>query len=134
MTELSPATTETPEPAVKEMVLYKFSNKAETPYLDSLFAMFHHGAFTNSIGIMEAWNLETEREETILVGVEIDPDGKPDCYPIAKVLRAEDIGNYLAPNGKGGYFDPQNPAEVAEFKENTRSLNEAVVDEPESAE
>ena len=116
-------------PEVKEMVLYKFTNKADTPYLDSLFQMYHHGAFTNRLGIMEAWNLETEREEIILVGVDIDEDGKPDCYPIARVLRAEDVGNYLAPNGKGGYFDPQNPSEVAEFKDSVRSYDEALVDE-----
>lgn len=113
----------------QELVLFKFSNKESTPYLDSLFAMFHHGAFSNSIGIMDAWNLSTEQEEVILVGVEIDADGKPDCYPIAKILRAEDIGNYLAPNGKGGYFDPQNPAEVAEFKETVRSYSDSLADE-----
>lgn len=113
-----------------ELVLYKFTNKADTPYLDSLFGMFHHGAFSNSLGIMEAWNLETEREEVILVGVEIDEDGKPDCYPVARVLTAEDVGKYLSPNGKGGYFDPQNPSEVEEFKREVRSVSEAVVSEP----
>lgn len=115
---------------VKEMVLYKFSNKESTPYLDSLFAMFHHGAFTNSLGIMEAWNLDTEQEEILLVGVELDENGKPDCYPVAKVLRAEDISKYLSPNGKGGYFDPQNAKEVEEFKQNVRSIDEAIVNEP----
>lgn len=114
---------------MRELVLYKFSNKVDSPYLDTLFGMFHHAAFNNSIGIMDAWNLETEQEETILVGVELDEDGKPDCYPLAKVLRAEDVSKYLAPNGKGGYFDPQNPREVAEYKENVRSLSDAIVDE-----
>ncbi len=120
---------ETDTQEMRELVLYKFSNKVDSPYLDTLFGMFHHAAFSNSIGIMDAWNLETEQEETILVGVELDEDGKPDCYPLAKVLRAEDVGKYLAPNGKGGYFDPQNPREVAEYKENVRSLSDAIVDE-----
>ena len=118
-----------PEPATQDLVVYKFSNKEDTPYLDSLFAMFLHGTFSNSIGIMEAWNLATEQEEVILVGVDFDEEGKPDCYPIAKVLKAEDISNYLAPNGKGGYLDLQNPAEVAEFKEGITPLSEAVVDD-----
>lgn len=120
-------------PEVMEMVLFKFSNKEESPFLDGLFMMFHHAAMSNKLGIMDAWNLKTEQEETILVGIELDADGKPDCYPIAKVLRAEDVGDYLAPNGQGGYFDPQNPSEVAEFKESVRSVNEAVVDEPNPA-
>lgn len=120
---------ETDTQEMRELVLYKFSNKVDSPYLDTLFGMFHHAAFSNSIGIMDAWNLETEQEETILVGVELDEDGKPDCYPLAKVLRAEDVSKYLAPNGKGGYFDPQNPREVAEYKENVRSLSDAIVDE-----
>lgn len=119
----------TQDNAVKEMVLFKFTNKPDTPYLDSLFMMFHHGAFSNKIGIMEAWNLETEQEETILVGVEIDERGKPDCYPIAKVLRAEDVQNYLAPNGDGGYFDLQNPSEVEDFKDKVKSYDDALENE-----
>lgn len=113
----------------KELIVYKFTNKAESPFLDGLFTMFHHGAFTNTIGIMDAWNLDSQQEETLLVGITLDEDGKPDCYPLAKVLKAEEVSNYLAPNGKGGYFDPQNPTEVAEYKETVRSHDESLVDD-----
>lgn len=120
---------DTVEAPIREIVVYKFTNKEESPYLDHLFAMFHSAAAVNRIGIMEAWNLKTEEEEIILVGLEFDEDGKPDCYPIARVLRAEDVGNYLMPNGKGGYFDPQDASEVAEYKESVRTEEEALVDE-----
>lgn len=112
----------------KTFTLYKFTNKADSPYLDSLLTMFYEGGFRNHIGIMEAWSLKDQEEQIILVGVELDEEGKPNCYPIAKCLRAEDVTNYLAPDGKGGYFDPANPIELAEYKEGVRSYNEAVVD------
>lgn len=122
-------TTET-EVAGKTVTLYKFTNKATSPWLDSVLAMFYQGADANAIGIMEAWNLDTEKEEMILVGVQLDADGKPDCFPIASCLSAEDVGRYLAPDGKGGFYDPANPSEAADYKDSVRSFDEAVVDEP----
>lgn len=109
-------------------VLYKFTNKSDSPYLDSLLAMFYEGSFANTIGIMEAFSLKDEEEHTILVGVQLDEDGKPECFPIAKLLRAEDVSNYLAPDGNGGFFDPCNPTELAEYKETVKSFDEAVQD------
>lgn len=114
--------------SVQETVLFKFTNQEESGYLDNLLATFYHGTYTNRLGIMTAFNLETGLEEIVLVGVELDEDGKADCYPIAKVLASEDAAIYLAPDGKGGYYDPRNPSEVADAKENMRSFNEAVVD------
>lgn len=115
-------TAEAPSP-----ILYKFTNKADSPYLDSLLTMFYEGAFRNHLGVMEAWSLEDEEEHIILVGVSLDDDGKPECFPIARCLRAEDVKSYLAPDGKGGYFDPTNPAELAEYKENVASVSDAAV-------
>ena len=115
--ELSGTTTPVVAP-----VLYKFTNKAESGQLDSLLAMFYQGVYDNTLGIMEAWNLETEQEEVILVGVGADEDGKPVCYPLVKLLRAEDVPSYLSPNGDGGYFDLQNPSESAAARENMKSI------------
>lgn len=118
--ELSGTTTPVVAP-----VLYKFTNKAESGQLDSLLAMFYQGVYDNTLGIMEAWNLETEQEEVILVGVGADEDGKPVCYPLVKLLRAEDVPSYLSPNGDGGYFDLQNPSESAAARENMKSIKDA---------
>lgn len=107
-------------------VLYTFTNKEETGYLDSLLAMFYQGVYDNELGIMEAFNLETEQEELILVGVVPDENGKPICYPVASVLKAEDVPKYLSPDGKGGYFSEQDPTEAAEAREHMKALSEVV--------
>lgn len=112
-------------------VLYKFSNAEQSPQLDNILAMFYHGVYGNTIGIMEAFNLETETEETILVGVELDENSKPICFPLCKVLRAEDVTKYLSPNGKGGYFDMLNQVESEAAREEMRPYEQAVVSDPE---
>lgn len=121
--------------AAPSPILYKFTNEAESPWLDSLLAMWYKGAYDNTIGIMNAFNLETSEEELILVGVHLDEDGKPECFPLASVIKAEHVGKYLAPNGKGGFFDPRNPTELAEAKEEMRSFEDSIVPavEPEPA-
>lgn len=111
-----------------EFTLYKFTNKDDSPYLDTLLQMFYEGAFGNTIGIMEAFNLKTQEEETILVGVSVDEDGKPECFPIAKLMSAEDVPNYLSPDGMGGFFDPLDPVARAEAKENMVPVGQAIVE------
>jgi hypothetical protein len=108
-------------------VLYKFTNHKESAALDNLLATFYVGVMGNSLGIMHAHNIETGEEEIILVGIELDADGKPDCYPLARCLDAETARLFLAPDGKGGFYDPRDPADTADAKENMRSFNEAVV-------
>lgn len=108
-------------------VLYKFTNQKESSALDNLLATFYVGVQTNSLGIMQAFNVETGEQEIILVGIELDSDGKPDCYPLARCLNAETARLFLAPDGKGGWYDPRDPRETADAKENFRSFNEAVV-------
>ncbi len=109
-------------------ILYKFTNHEDSPHLDSLLAMFYQGAFDNQLGIMQAFNLTTDEEYLILVGVAADENGKPVCFPVAKVLSAEDVPNYLAPDGKGGWFDPRNPVEAAEAREGMKSIVDSVVE------
>jgi hypothetical protein len=102
----------------KTLTLYKFTNHPDSQYLDDLLAIFYRGVDANTVGVMAAFNVETEEEELILVGIQLDQDNKPECFPLAKVLKHEDVLNYLAPDGKGGYFDMTNPEEVAASKEN----------------
>ena len=109
-------------------VLYKFTNQEESQYLDSLLAMFYQGVYDNQLGIMQAFNIQTEGEELILVGVAADENGKPVCFPIAKVLAAEDVKNYLSPDGKGGWFDERDPSAAAEARDGMRSITEAIVE------
>lgn len=116
------------QPVVPSPVLYKFTNQAESSSLDDLLAMFYQGTYGNTLGIMTAFNLKTSEEEVILVGVVLDENGKADCYPVAKVLSAEDVANYLAPDGKDGYYDLRDPVAVDDAKEGMKSYNEAVVD------
>lgn len=112
----------------REPVLYKFTNAESSPNLDNILAMFYQGVYDNRIGIMEAFNLETETEELILVGVELDENSKPICFPLCKVLRAEDVTKYLSPNGKGGYFDMLNQAESEAAREDMRPYDKAIVE------
>lgn len=120
------ATPEVEAPAFSP-VLYKFTNAGESPHLDSLLAMFYQGAFDNSIGIMDSFNLNTEEVETILVGVQADESGKPVCYPLAKLLKAEEVPQYLSPDGKGGYFDPLDPVASEAAREDMKTIEEATV-------
>lgn len=117
-----------PEQAQHSPVLYKFTNAESSPNLDDILAMFYRGCYNNIVGIMEAFNLETEEVETILVGVELDENSKPICFPLCKVLRAEDVTKYLSPNGKGGYFDMLNQAESEAAREEMRPYDQAVVE------
>ena len=77
---------------------------------------------------MQAFNIETEKEELILVGVAADDNDKPVCFPLAKVLAAEDVKSYLSPDGKGGWFDERDPTAAAEARDGMRSITEAIVE------
>ena len=109
-------------------VLYKFTNQKNSEELDTLLAMFYQGVYNNAIGIMQALNLNTGKEDIILVGIQLDENGKPDCFPIAKGLRIEDVRDYQAPDGQGGFYDPLDPMETAKAKEHMKTFAEAAVD------
>ena len=89
-----------------EITLYKFTNQKDSPYLDSLLAMFYSGAFRNLIGIMDAQKQNEEGENvnvTLLVGVS-EEDGEHKCFPLAEIIPSELTGLYLRPDGNGGYI------------------------------
>lgn len=83
--------------------LFVFSNETEDNGTVQLLQMFYRGAFANSVGIMRALNTETNKVESVLIGVEI-VGGKSEFYPLARVLEPDEATKYLAPNGKGGWF------------------------------
>lgn len=82
----------------------KFTNHENSPHLDQLIQMFYHGTATESIGIMQALNKNTNKEELVLVGVRM-LDDIPSCYPLAKILTEEEASVYLSPDGVGGFID-----------------------------
>lgn len=128
MIEANECTQEDPTPQVeKSPILFKYTNKEDSPYLDRLLMMFYQGCADNRVGIMESHNLETSEVEMILVGVELGEDGKTDCYPLARMLRAEEVKNYLAPDGLGGFYDPSDPVEREAAREHQIPFVDAVV-------
>lgn len=112
---------------VVEPVLYRFAN-TDSPHLDTLLVMFYEGAYNNSIGIMEAFDLRTNEEVNLLVGVAVGEDGKPVCFPVAQLLKAEDVPHFLSPDGKGGWYDPADPVEAEAAREHLQPIVDAVGD------
>jgi hypothetical protein len=111
-------------------ILYKFTNQAEAPELETLLSMFYKGAYANRLGIMQAKNVATDCEELLLVGVTLDVHGKTDCYPLARLLTAEEAPNYRSPDGNGGWFDPLDPEEAEAVKETMKPVEECLTDVP----
>lgn len=105
-----------------EYTSYVFSNGmdgygAADPAAESVLQMFVEGTLNNQVGVMRSWNVKSGEEELVLIGVQLDENGKPECYPLAKVLLADEAANYFSPDGKGGWFDLSDRVEVAAQKE-----------------
>lgn len=90
--------------------LYIFSNDPNEQGTMQILQMFYRGAFENTIGIMRAKNTTTGKIESILVGVEISPEGTK-TYPLAKVYDPSDVLTLVSPDGKGGFFGDDNSSE-----------------------
>lgn len=98
-----------------EVLLSVFSNDPLDEAAYQTLQMFYKGAIENSIGLMRALNMETHETELLLVGCARNAAGGIDTYPLAKVLKGEEVSKYLSPTGKGGWFDPEaDGAEEAE--------------------
>lgn len=111
-------------------IMYTFANRSPAPELESLLAMFYTGAYDNRLGIMQAKNRTTELEEVLLVGVDVSPDGKTQCYPLARLLAVEEATNYFAPDGTGGWYDPTDADAVKSHQDSMKPIDEALVDVP----
>lgn len=94
-----------------------FTNDKANPYPRQLLHQFYEGTLTNKIGIMHAKDKETGADALLLVGVLRNEEGDIGCYPLARVLDASEVQNYLAPDGNGGWIgedvdvDSDEPAE-----------------------
>lgn len=86
-----------------DLKYYKFTNKEDSPYLDTILTMFYHAAMNAKIGIMEGKDATTDKEVLLLVGVNTNEAGEVECYPLARCLPAEEVRDYLQPDGKGGF-------------------------------
>ena len=102
------------KPQEQEVTLTVFSNILQDEAAYQVLQMFYKGAVAQEIGLMRALNNETHEEELLLVGMEVVEGGRIDAYPIAKVLVKEDVSKYFSPDGKGGWYDKDAPAEPAE--------------------
>lgn len=85
------------------LTLYTFANHEPADELHGLLRMFYSAAFGNKIGIMQALNTETNKEEVVLVGIQEKEDDTTQVFPLALVLKAEDVNKYVAPDGEGGW-------------------------------
>lgn len=90
-------------PAETKFQLHAFTNDKTNPIIIKQLEMFYQATLASRIGIMHAKNVETDKIETLLVGVDITPEG-PITYPLAKILGEEDLNRYLPPDGNGGYL------------------------------
>lgn len=89
-----------------EMNMYVFSNIAHDAPAMSLIQMFYDGVLKNEVGIMRARVAGTEDTVLVLVGVSKDEDGSVNCYPLAKILDAEQATYLESPDGLGNYNVP----------------------------
>lgn len=84
------------------IVLNVLSNDP-SEYKYSLLQMFYDGAFLNQIGYMDAKHKTTGEIHRVLVGMQPNDKGSVDAFPIARLLEADEVQQYLAPDSKGGY-------------------------------
>lgn len=86
-----------------EIALAVFSNEPTAMDYD-LLQMLYASAFGNQLGFMHAKHKETGEIHRLLVGTEWNSaKQKLDVYPLARFLDPENVGDYLSPDGKGGY-------------------------------
>ncbi len=85
-----------------EHVLHVLSNDPQTWKYD-LLQMLLEGALNNQLGYMDALNKTTGETHRLLVGLQVSDIGLIDAYPLARLLDAEEVENYIAPDGRGGW-------------------------------
>ncbi len=92
-----------PQAPEVEMIEYIFTNDETNPMPKQLLHLLYDSVFKNLVGIMHAKHKTTGEIHTVLVGLEGTDDGQVNTYPLARILTLEEQGEYLAPDGKGGY-------------------------------
>jgi hypothetical protein len=81
---------------------FTFTNDKNNPMLTQLFRMFYTSVFKNKLGLMHAKVRGKDEVHTVIVGVEITPEGIL-TWPLAKILTEEEQDMYMAPDGEGNY-------------------------------
>lgn len=87
-----------------EMVEWAFTNDKTNAHIRQLFHMLYRAIFLNKIGVMHAKRRDSDKIDTLLVGVEVTPEGTL-TWPLARVLSEEEQGQYVAPNGDGSWIE-----------------------------
>lgn len=93
---------EAPE-TVKQFTEWCFTNDKTNPAIRQMFHTFYQAAFANKLGLMHAKDKEG-KVHTLIVGVEITPEGTI-TYPLARCLEEDEINNFVAPDGNGGWVN-----------------------------
>lgn len=89
------------KPVETEMDMLLFSNNPN-PIQYNLLEMFYRGVLQNTLGLMEARNVETGELDLLLVG--LDKEGEEiKTYPLAVLIKKDAGKTYLAPDGLGNY-------------------------------
>lgn len=96
--------TEAKHPDGKPIRELCFTNDKTNPFIRQQFHIWMQSSYANLVGVMHAKHKDTDEIETLLVGVEVQEDGKLITYPLAKILKPEEQDRYLAPDGEGGYI------------------------------
>lgn len=86
----------------QEIILNVLSN-TPTSELYDILELLYNGAFKNQLALMEALHEPSGTVHRLLVGMEFLDDGKYSAYPLARLLDADELGDYTAPDGKGSY-------------------------------
>lgn len=97
---------ETEHPGGLEMNEWVFTNDKTNPHIRQQFHALMDAAFANVLGVMHAKDKDTGDIHTLLVMVESRGEEGVVTYPMAQLLKMEDMDRYLAPDGSGGYLDP----------------------------
>lgn len=89
----------------KNMTPHVYSNDPYNPVPYGLLDILYRQVFDNRVGIMHAKDAKTGDIVPIICFVG-DRDGEDVAlYPIARMLREEETGDYLAPIGNGEFFE-----------------------------
>lgn len=99
---------EAEHPGGIQMSEWCFTNDKTNPHIRQLFHMFYNSVFANKLGLMHARVKGTDEVHTILVGIEVLPDGGVITYPLARLLAPEEQTVYEAPTGNGDYITTTN--------------------------
>lgn len=87
------------------MTEWIFANE-KNPALRQLFHSMYAGVFQNRLGLAHCKNSETGELETLIVGINPTEENGVQLFPLAVIIDESKVGNWLSPDGNGGYVGP----------------------------